>query len=65
MAPTECNHTAEWNMIKVLTDHFKDKIEIANNRIRESAEKTYLTLRTATHLNADSTGEDSSSDGSY
>lgn len=37
-------------MIKVLTDHLNDKVEILNSQIRDSTEKTFLKLRATAKL---------------
>ena len=48
---TECVKDAERNMVKVLTDHLEDKIEVLNNQIRDTTEKTFLKLRATANLN--------------
>lgn len=37
-------------MVKVLTDHLDDKMEVLNGQIRESTEKTFLKLRAMAKL---------------
>ena len=46
----EAIRNAEKSMVKTLTDHLADKIETTNHQIRESAERTFMALRsTANH----------------
>lgn len=52
----DCICAAERMLIKVLTDHLKNKIELANSQIREATKKTYFTLRTAGKFSVDETG---------
>ena len=45
--------TAERNMVKVLTDHLLDRIQMTRHQIKENTEKTFVTLRTRGSLNVD------------
>ena len=44
-------------MVKTLTDHLADKIKMANHQIRESAEKTFVALRSTANLSPQETEE--------
>ena len=47
----DCIRTAERNMVRVLTDHFTDHIQLIHHQIKENTEKTFVTLRTRGNLN--------------
>ena len=53
----ECIRTAERNMVKVLTDHLSDRIRTTRHQIKESTEKTFVTLRTRGNLNTEDTNK--------
>ena len=47
----DCIRTAERNMVRVLTDHFTNHIQLTRHQIKENTEKTFVTLRTRGNLN--------------
>ena len=51
----DCIKTAERNMIKVLTDHLSDRIQMTRHQIKENTERTFVALRTRGNLNVDDT----------
>ena len=51
----ECIKTAERNMVKVLTDHLSDRIQMTRHQIKENTERTFVALRTRGNLNVDDT----------
>lgn len=53
----ECIRTAERNMVRVLTDHLTDRIQLTHHQIRENTEKTFVTLRTRDNLNVGDTNK--------
>ena len=53
----EAIRNTEKSMVKTLTDHLADKIEITNYQIRESTEKTFITLRSTANLSPQETKE--------
>lgn len=53
----EAIRSAERSMVKTLTDHLADKIETTNHQIRESAERTFVALRSTANLSPQETEE--------
>ena len=44
-------------MVKVLTDHLSDRIQMTRHQIKEITEKTFVTLRTRGSLNIEDTNK--------
>ena len=44
-------------MVRVLTDHLTDRIQLTHHQIRENTEKTFVTLRTRGNLNVEDTNK--------
>ena len=46
----ECIRTAERNMVKVLTDHLVERIQVVNHQIRDITKRAFLALRIRANL---------------
>ena len=53
----DCIRTAERNMVRVLTNHLTDHIQLTCHQIKENTEKTFVTLRTRGNLNVADTNK--------
>ena len=47
----DCIRRAERNMVRILTDHLTDHIQLTCHQIKENTEKTFVTLRTRGNIN--------------
>ena len=51
----ECIRTAERNMVKVLTDHLVERIQVVNHQIKDIIKRAFLALRIRANLDSKET----------